>query len=332
MGRPIVAALAARPLFFEPVPPSARAASARGDAQFAATASLVAGVGRVDAVNVPELVDENHDGRPYLPVGERADGSRGSSRTPRPRSRSSTRSWPTSRAPGHSELGRGDDRARRPVVRPRRRVEPVHPVSRPGRGGGGPALPARRRAGRGACSATSPSRNAPGRRHRMLAKTAPARSSSRPRSRSTRPRRARLVQEYDLLCRQAGLAPAAVVVSVAPLADEADASSSDGWAPTLPEPTERAILNGDESGAARRSVAHALALWTDVRRALAEEADAEVLGRRQRRAALATPPRVGRRKCSSAFARAIDADVYVRGPERPTGAGPGRRRRSSGMA
>ncbi len=146
-----------------------------------------------------------------------------------------------------------------------------------------------------------------GEAHRMLAKTRAGAKFFTTQIAFDSTATARLVREYDLLCRQSGLAPAAVVVSVAPLADDADAEFVRWLGADLPEPTERAILNGEERGAAGRSVQRALALWQEVRRA-AEEAHAEVpLG--------VNVEQLSQRHLESAaemlraFATAIDADV-----------------------
>jgi hypothetical protein len=73
------------------------------------------------------------------------------------------------------------------------------------------------------------------------------------------------LREYDGLCRQAGLAPASVVISVAPVADEGDAEFVRWLGADIPESAERAILNGDETHASARSIRHALRVWQQVR-------------------------------------------------------------------
>jgi hypothetical protein len=74
----------------------------------------------------------------------------------------------------------------------------------------------------------------------------------------------RMVRQYDLLCRQASLPPAAVLLSVAPLVDEQDAEFVRWLGADVPEAAERAILEGDEGGAALRSVERALEVWDSV--------------------------------------------------------------------
>ncbi|MCI4355424.1 MAG: methylenetetrahydrofolate reductase, partial [Thermoplasmata archaeon] len=79
----------------------------------------------------------------------------------------------------------------------------------------------------------------------------------------------RMLREYDVLCRQSGLPPAAVVLSVAPIADEGDAEFVRWLGADIPEAAERTILNGDESHASDRSIERALAVFREVRDGIA---------------------------------------------------------------
>ena len=74
----------------------------------------------------------------------------------------------------------------------------------------------------------------------------------------------RMVRDYDRLCAQAGLTPAAVLLSLAPLADEGDAEFIRWLGADIPEEAERTILSSDESAATSRSVRHALKVWEHV--------------------------------------------------------------------
>jgi len=65
MSRTFEAALTRAPVFFEPVPPSLRTRPDRVDAYFHELATRLQSVDLLDAIDVPELIDENHDGRPY---------------------------------------------------------------------------------------------------------------------------------------------------------------------------------------------------------------------------------------------------------------------------
>jgi 5,10-methylenetetrahydrofolate reductase len=272
--RPIVEALRQRPLFFEPVPPGSRTGSARIDAQFAATAELLRGVGRADAVNVPELVDENHEGRPYYRSGDvrgfavrlaKAAGIEPvvNKVVAHLASPDALRAWTD------ETIGRGVRSvvfvggSSRYIPYPGPPVAEADRLCRPtveGAGGviGNIAIPQRT-----------------GEAHRMLAKTRAGAGFFTTQIVFDPTATARLVAEYDVLCRQAGLAPAAVLVSVAPLADETDAEFVRWLGADIPEATERAILNGEDGGAARRSVERAIHLWESIERS-GREASVEV--------------------------------------------------------
>ena len=70
MRRTLSSALAARPLFFEVTPPSARAPLRRGEDHLEKILGLLRELPRVDLVDVPELVDENHEGLPFYRSGD----------------------------------------------------------------------------------------------------------------------------------------------------------------------------------------------------------------------------------------------------------------------
>jgi 5,10-methylenetetrahydrofolate reductase len=270
VGRPITEALARRPLFFEPVPPSARSTEARLEQQFAATAALLEGVGRVDVIDVPELVDENHDGRPYYrsanvrtfavrlakavgaePVVNKVVAHLASAEA--------ARSWAeetVARGVRSFVLVGGSSRY---IPYPGPAVAEANRLCRPAAEAAGGVLG----------NIAIPQRT--GEAHRMLAKTRAGARFFTTQIAFDAAAPSRLLRDYDLLCRQAGLPPAAVLVSVAPLADEADVQFVRWLGADVPESTERAILNGDETGAARRSVTHALALWNEVRQSVAAD-------------------------------------------------------------
>lgn len=267
MGRPIVEALARRPLFFEPVPPSARASPPKVEAQFSATAALLNGLTRVDVVDVPELVDENHDGRPYYRSGEvRTFAARiaEASRTEpvvnkvvaHLPSAEATRAWAeetVAKGVRSFVLVGGSSRY---IPYPGPVVAEANRLCRSAVEGAGGALG----------NIAIPQRT--GEAHRMLAKTRAGARFFTTQIAFDSAAPVRLLRDYDGLCRQAGLPPAAVLISVAPVADEADVQFVRWLGAEVPEATERAILNGDERGAAARSVARALELWADVRRAV----------------------------------------------------------------
>jgi hypothetical protein len=116
----------------------------------------------------------------------------------------------------------------------------------------------------------------------------------------------RMVREYDTLTRQANLAPAPVLISVAPLSDDGDAEFIRWLGADIPESAERAILNGDESGAIGRSVARALAVWREVLQRSARDAIEVPLGVNVEQITQRHLPAAG--AMLRAFAKAIDEE------------------------
>ena len=263
MPRSLADALTRRPLFFEPVPPSARATPGRVAAYLDDLTGRLAAVPRLDAVDVPELVDENHDGRPYYRSGD----TRAFARTIAERCRLDVvvnkvvAHLPSAEALGgwaresvergcrHLVLVGGSSRYipyPGPTVLEANRV--VRPLLEPAGGLlGNIAIPQRT-----------------GEAHRMLGKTRAGASFFTTQILFDAESVLRLAREYTTLCQQAGRAPAALLLSVAPLADDGDAEFVRWLGADIPEAAERTILNGDEAGAASRSVAHALRVWTEV--------------------------------------------------------------------
>lgn len=264
-GRPFASALADRPLLFEPVPPSARASGARGAAHTEEIVRVLAATPRVDAVDVPELVDENHEGRPYYRSGD----TRGFAKTLADRSGreavvnkvvahlaspTALESWTRetmARGIHHVVLVGGSSRY---IPYPGPTVSEADRISRPiveNAGGilGNIAIPQRT-----------------GEAHRMLAKSRAGARFFTTQIVFDGDLFLKMVSEYDVLCRQAGIVPAAVILSVAPIADEGDAEFVRWLGADIPEVAERAILNGDEASAGARSIAWALSLWESVNR------------------------------------------------------------------
>jgi 5,10-methylenetetrahydrofolate reductase len=260
MPRTLAEALRARPLFFEPVPPAARSRPERVAQATAAIVETLRRSPRVDAIDVPELVDENHDGRPYY-----------RSIDPRAFAAAVAREVGTSavvnKVVAHLEDARDVERWARetaglgihgavlvggssryipypgpPVAEANRITRPIFAAA----GGvvGNIAIPARM-----------------GEPHRMLAKTRAGAAFFTTQIVFDEAATGRTILEYDVLCRQAGLTPAAVLVSFAPLADEIDAEFVRWLGAEIPESAERAILEGEDAGAGGRSVQHALRLW-----------------------------------------------------------------------
>ncbi|HYA57766.1 MAG TPA: hypothetical protein VEH57_04800 [Thermoplasmata archaeon] len=264
MPRPLVEALRGAPLFFEPVPPPARASTALAESRVAAAARLVEAIDRVDAINVPELVDENHEGRPYYRTQDPRAFARAVADA-RPLEvvvnkivahldRAALERWVTeSVATGvrHLVLVGGSSRY---IPYPGPSVieadQLVRPIVAPHAGTvGNIAIPQRT-----------------GEAHRMLTKTRAGASFFTTQLVFDATSVARMIREYDHLCRRANLSPAAVLVSVAPLADEGDIDFARWFGAEIPEEAERAILEGTDSDPVGRSIDRALAVWEETLR------------------------------------------------------------------
>jgi 5,10-methylenetetrahydrofolate reductase len=264
MRRSLSDALADRPLVFEPVPPTARSSAARATAHTEDLLKLLATVPRVDALDIPELVDENHDGRPFYRSGDtRVFGRQLKEATGREvivnrvvahlPSEPALAEWTReaiARSLTHFVLVGGSSRY---IPYPGPTVMEANRICR--------ALvePAGGLIG----NITIPQRT--GEAHRMLAKTRAGASFFTTQIVFDAEQVLKMLREYDLLCRQAGLRPAALLMSVAPLADEGDAEFVRWLGADIPEAAERAILNGDDAQAGARSIAHALKVWGELR-------------------------------------------------------------------
>jgi 5,10-methylenetetrahydrofolate reductase len=260
MVRPLGEALRRRPLFFEPVPPVARSRPERIDQATEALAATLRRLPRVDAVDVPELVDENHEGRPYYrSIDPRSFAAAAAARVgvsavvnkvvAHLDDAKAVEAWARETAGlgirGAVLVG-GSSRY---IPYPGPPVAEANRISRPifaevGGVVGNIAIPARM-----------------GEPHRMLAKTRAGAAFFTTQIVFDEAATVRTIREYDQLCRQAGLTPAAVLVSFAPLADEIDAEFVRWLGAEIPEAAEHAILNGEEEGTGGRSVRHALTLW-----------------------------------------------------------------------
>jgi 5,10-methylenetetrahydrofolate reductase len=263
MPRSLVEALPSTPLFFEPVPPSSRARPARAAADLEAVVELVASVPRIDALDVPELVDENHEGRPlYRTADPREYGRALALRT--------GREVVVNKVVAHLENPDAIERwANETVGMGIRHVVLVGGTSRyipyPG-----PAVteadricrPILERAGGRVGNITIPQRE--GEPHRMLSKTRAGAAFFTTQLVFDADATYQMVRQYDLLCRQASLAPVPVLLSFAPLADDQDAEFVRWLGADVPEAVERAILEGDDGDAVRRGLERVLDVWDTV--------------------------------------------------------------------
>ncbi len=245
------------------MPPSSRATTARSASEVAAVADLVGAIPRIDAIDVPELVDENHEGRPLYRTGDpRAYARLVAERT--------GREVVVNKVVAHLENPEAVERwATETVGMGIRQVVLVGGTSRyipyPG-----PAVteadricrPIVERAGGCVGNITIPQRD--GEPHRMLSKTRAGAAFFTTQIVFDADETYRMVRQYDLLCRQASLAPVPVLLSFAPLVDEQDAEFIRWLGADIPEAVERAILEGEDGNAVGRSVDRALALWSSV--------------------------------------------------------------------
>ncbi len=264
MARSFEVALTSAPVFFEPVPPSLRARSDRIDSYFEELASRLRSVDALDAIDVPELIDENHEGRPYYRTADpRQVGRQLAERVGRPvvvnkvvahlPSAEALVAW------AQETIGSGIDNvvlvggSSRYIPYPGPQVIEADKACiglLRDRGGhlGNIAIPQRQ-----------------GEAHRMLAKTRAGASFFTTQILFDSESLCRTLREYDALCQKAGVPPAAVLLSVAPLADETDVEFVRWLGADIPEAAERWILNGDESLAGDRAIEHARRVWGETR-------------------------------------------------------------------
>ena len=266
MSRPFTQALRASPLFFEPVPPSARISPDRVEHQTAAVVDVIRSLPRVDAINIPELVDENHEGKPYYRSGDvRGYAHHIAQRTGRavvvnkvvahlPDAEALARWCEESITMGitHFVFIGGSSRyipyPGPPVVEANRLGRPI--VARSGGHLGNVAIPQRT-----------------GEAHRMLGKTKAGASFFTTQILFDSEGIIKVLREYARLCHTAAIAPAPVLLSLAPVVDEGDVEFVRWLGADLPESAERQILgdgSSDGTVAAERSIARALEVLAEV--------------------------------------------------------------------
>ena len=264
MSRTFEEALARAPVFFEPVPPSLRTRPDRVDAYFQELATRLQTIDALDAIDVPELIDENHEGRPYYRTADpRLIANQLTERVHRPVVVNKV----VAHLPSASALV---DWARETVAGGIRYVVLVGGSSRYIPYPGPPVIEADR-----ACAGilrehgghlgniAIPQRQ--GEAHRMLAKTRAGATFFTTQILFDSESLRRTLGEYEALCQKAGFPPATVLLSFAPLSDETDAEFIRWLGADIPETAERWILNGDESAAGDRAIEHARRVWNDIR-------------------------------------------------------------------
>jgi 5,10-methylenetetrahydrofolate reductase len=309
MSRPLSEALRLRPLFFEPVPPGNRSNPVRVGLQTEELLRRLRTVPRLDAIDVPELVDENHEGRPYYRTGD----PRSFARTLGEQAGCETIvNKVVAHLPSAPALEAWIDET---VQRGLRHVVLVGGSSRYIPYPGPPVVEANRLSGRRLAphgglvgNIAIPQRT--GEAHRMLAKTRAGASFFTTQILFGAEAARRLVREYDRLCRAAGVLPAAVLLSFAPIADDLDAEFVRWLGADIPDSAERAILNGADEQAAVRSVRLALQVFDDVRRDAADAGLATPLGANVEQ--ITTRHLVSAVEMLAAFAREIDGETPAR--------------------
>ncbi|MCI4352292.1 MAG: hypothetical protein L3K14_02750 [Thermoplasmata archaeon] len=273
MARTFEVALTRAPVFFEPVPPSLRTRPDRVDAYFEELANRLRSIDALDAIDVPELIDENHDGRPYYRTADpRQIGRQLADRV--------QRTVVVNKVVAHlSSEAALADWARETLAAGIRHVVLVGGSSRYIPYPGPPVIEADRTCagilreqGGHLGNIAIPQRQ--GEAHRMLAKTRAGASFFTTQILFDSESLRRTLRDYDALCQKAGIPAAAVLLSFAPLADETDAEFVRWLGADIPEAAERWILNGDESSAGARAIEHARRVWTETRTG----ADADGLG------------------------------------------------------
>jgi hypothetical protein len=250
------------PLFFAPVLPSLRSPAHRIADRVDETARLLQRVPRVDAVYVPELVEENHEGRPrYRSYDPGEYVVHVTSRTGHPgivtkvvahvESTTALRDWAersVRRGVRNVVLvGGSSSRMAYPgpsVEEADRTVVPTFETA----GGmvGNIAIPHR---------TEEPAR--------MLRKTKAGAVFLTTQLLFEAQGIIEAVRAYGRLCQRDGVAPATVILSFAPLGDEDDIEFVRWLGAYLPEDVEQALLQ-DEQALSRRTVELALSVWTEV--------------------------------------------------------------------
>ncbi len=263
MPRPLAQALLANPLFFAPVPPPSRTPPHRVTERVEEVARLISQTPRIDAIDVPELVDENHEGRPRY----RTDDPRTYGRTIAERtglevivnkvvahleSHAALEAWAQETVRlgvRHAVLVGGTSRfipyPGPPVAEANRVVRPILAASN----GllGNIAIPQRR-----------------GEAHRMISKTRAGASFFTTQLLFDSEAITETLVSYDKLCRQSQISPATVVLSFAPVADETDIEFVRWLGADVPEESERRLMSGDDPNTSVRCIALAHEVWDSV--------------------------------------------------------------------
>ncbi len=250
------------PLFFAPVLPSLRSPAHRIAERVDETARLLRKVPRVDAVYVPELVEENHEGRPrYRSYDPGEYVVHVTSRTGHPGIVTKVVAHVESTAALREWADRSVRRGVRNVVlvggSSRRIPYPGPPVEEADR----TVVPTFEAAGGVVGNIAIPHRADEA--ARMLRKTRAGVAFLTTQLLFEAQGVIDALRTYGRLCRTAGVVPATIVLSFAPLGDEDDIEFVRWLGALLPDEVEQALLQ-DEQALSRRTVELALSVWTEV--------------------------------------------------------------------
>ncbi len=246
-SRPLAEALTARPLLFEPVPPSSRTPGDRVEAYVHRIADLLAEHPRVDAIVVPELVSENHHGEPHYRSG---DVTRFASQLTRASGREAILNKVVAHVRSAEELERW---CRGALAQGSRNLMLIGGTSRyipyPGPSvatANAQLLPLVREAGGVIGNVVIPHREHEG--YRMLTKTRSGATFFTTQIAFDPAPIADLLDEYARLCVAYRVTPAAVLVSFAPVADEDDLDFVRWLGAEVPSGLEARLTSDDGSG------------------------------------------------------------------------------------
>jgi 5,10-methylenetetrahydrofolate reductase len=264
MRRPLSAALAARPLLFEPVPPSARTPEDRVAVYVRRVAALLQEHPRVDAFVVPELVSENHHGEPHYRSGDVAAFA---SQVSQESGCEAILNKVVAHVHSTKELEAWCGAA---ISRGIRNMMFIGGTSRyipyPGPSvvaANAALLPLLRRHSGVLGNVVIPHREHEG--YRMLTKTRAGASFFTTQIVFDTEPIAELISEYARLCGAYDVVPSAVLLSVAPVADEDDLDFLRWLGAEIPTRYERSLVSTDGSA----SIRSAVATWRSVVRTTA---------------------------------------------------------------
>jgi len=271
--RSLADALSTRPLLFEPVPPSARTPDDKVTAYEHRVAALLKEHPRVDAFVVPELVSENHHGEPHYRSG---DVTRFAAHVSEESGCEAILNKVVAHVHSTKELETWCDAA---FARGTRNLMFIGGTSRyipyPGpsvAAANAAMLPVIRRHAGVIGNVLIPHREHEG--YRMLTKTRTGASFFTTQIVFDAEPVADLVYEYGRLCGAYDVTPSAVLLSVAPVADEDDLDFVRWLGAEIPPGVEASLVSEDGSA----SIGAAVATWRSVVRTTAARGVAVPLG------------------------------------------------------